>query len=85
MHIEQLKEAATPDEMRAEIYRLCRHDPMVHQVMAMADHQGLSAEDRYTALAYYALRTLLAAHQQALDDAMTRPMPPFFDDAERPS
>lgn len=27
---------------------------------------GLSAEDRYTVLAYHALRMLLAAHQRAL-------------------
>ena len=78
MQIEQMKEVSTPEEMRGEIFRLRRHDPMVRQVMDMADYRGLSAEDRYTALAYYALRTLLAAHQRALDDAMTRPIPPLI-------
>lgn len=78
MQIEQLKDVETLEEMRAEISRLRRHDPMVCRVMDMADYRGLSAEDRYTALAYYALRTLLAAHQRALDDAMTRPEQPLI-------
>lgn len=77
MQIEQMKEAASPEEMRAEISRLRRYDPMVCNVMDMADYRGLSAEDRYTVLAYHALRMLLAAHQRALDDAMTRPMTPL--------
>lgn len=78
MKIEQMNDVTMPEEMRAEISRLRRHDPMVQQVMDMADYRGLSAEDRYSALSYYALRMLLAAHQQALDDAMTRPIPPIL-------
>lgn len=75
MQIEQLKAAATPEEMRAEICRLRMHDPIVRQVMDLADYRGLTAEDRYTTLAYFALKAMIAAHQRALDDAMTRPFP----------
>lgn len=52
---EQVREATTPNEMRAEIDRLSRHDAMVHKVMRMSNYNGLSGEDRYATLAYYAL------------------------------
>jgi len=77
MKIEQIKEAATPGEMRAEIFRLTRHDAMVNNVMRMTEYSGASAEDRYTILAYYALRDRAMAQQMVLDNAMTRPMPPM--------
>lgn len=78
MQIEQLKEAATPEEMRAEIFRLRRHDPMVRNVMDMADYNGLSAEYRYLILAYHALRERAVMQRMVLNDALTRPMAPFL-------
>jgi len=78
MHIEQLKEVTTPAEMRAEIFRLMQHDPMVCNVMRMADYNGLSGEDRYLILAYHALHELARMKQMVLDNALTRPMPPMF-------
>jgi hypothetical protein len=78
MQIEQLKEAATPEEMRAEICRLRRYDPMVQKVMDMADYRGLSAEDRYVILAYHALGERARSQQMVLDNAMTRPVHPLI-------
>lgn len=51
----EIGKASTPEEMRAEIYRLRQDDPMVRDILMSADFHGLSAEDRYTQLAYYAL------------------------------
>lgn len=56
MHIEQVRDAHTTESMRAEIYRLRDESPLVNKVMDMADHYGLSSEDRYTMLAYHALK-----------------------------
>jgi hypothetical protein len=53
---EQVKDATTPAEMRAELHRLSYHDPLVNSVFSFADYSGLSAEDRYTMLAYHAMR-----------------------------
>jgi hypothetical protein len=78
MEIEQLKEATTPDEMRAEINRLRQKDAMVRSVLDMADWKGLSAEDRYAILAYLALRERAKMQKLILDGAMLRPMPPIF-------
>lgn len=77
MQIEQVKDAGTLDEMRAEIFRLQMYDPMVRQVTDMANFRGLSAEDRYTALAYYALRERALYQKVIFDNAMTRPMSPL--------
>ena len=74
MDIEQVREATTPDEMRAEIFRLRREAPLVRNVMDMADFNGLSSEDRYTALAYYALKESAKARSMVLDQLrMTTP------------
>lgn len=75
LHNEKVKEALTFEEMRTEIYRLRFHDAMVRQVMDMADMCGLSAEDRYVALAYYALLERSKLKAVILEDAMTRPAP----------
>lgn len=64
MQNEQVRDAATPEEMRSEIDRLRRESPLVHAVMRMADYSGSTAEDRYTALAYHALKE--AAQAKAL-------------------
>lgn len=70
MRSEELREAGSFDEMRAEIFRLQRIDPMVRNVMDMASYRGLSAEDRYVALAYYALRDRALFQNMILDDSM---------------
>lgn len=78
MQIEQLKEAATVEEMRAEIFRLRHHDYLLRNAMDAADYKGMSAEDRYTILAYYALRERAKLLATVLDDAMLRPAPPMI-------
>lgn len=67
MKIEQVNDADTPEEMRAEIARLRRYDSTVCRVMDTADFRGLSGEDRYTMLAYYALKALSMTQQNLLD------------------
>lgn len=46
---------ATPQEMRAELERVGHRDVLVRRVDDMARYTGLSGEDKYVVLAYYAL------------------------------
>jgi len=71
--LEQVKDATTPTEMRAELYRLKHFDPLVRSVFDAADYGGMSAEDRYTVLAYNALKQLSEMKKHVLEDAMLRP------------
>lgn len=77
--LEQVKDATTPDEMRAEIFRLQHYDPLVRRVTDMAIHTGMNAEDRYTVLAYHALRSKNEAQATALNLARCNPMPRIAD------
>lgn len=81
---EQVKAANTPEEMRAELFRLRYSNQMlhnvmtnqiIHNVMTTADHHGLSGEDRYTMVAYHALKELQHLKQFILDDANVRMAP----------
>ena len=65
--IEQVKDAKTPDEMRAEIFRLTYYSPMVRAVMDSAKYRGASAEDTYSVLAYNALKQLAELKQHVFD------------------
>ncbi len=76
--IEQVREAVTPSEMRAEIVRLARHSPLVRSTMDCADCTGLSAEDRYTMLAYHALAALAQTQKSMHDYVVTTPGPHFM-------
>lgn len=76
--VEQVKAAETAEAMRGEIFRLKHYDPLVRNVMCMADYRGMSAEDRYTILAYEALRQLNHIKQLTLNDAMLNPAPPIL-------
>jgi hypothetical protein len=73
--LEQVKDAETPEEMRAEIYRLQHYDSLVRAVMDSANYRGASAEDRYTVLAYNALKQLAEIKRHVLNDAMLLPLP----------
>ncbi len=70
------REAVTSDEMRKEIFRLRREDPLVGRVMNYADCTGMSGEDRYLALAYYALVDRSAFREAALDMCRFAPFIP---------
>lgn len=78
--IEQVKDAETPEEMRAEIFRLQHYDPLVRNVANMANYSGMSAEDRYTVLAYNALKQLNYIKSLTLDYKMTHVAPMFCRD-----
>ena len=49
------KQLLSPEQMRAEIYRMRRDNSIVARSLDSADYLGLSSEDRYTILAYHAL------------------------------
>ena len=76
VHIEEMKPAETAEEMRVEMMRICRHDPMVNNLMRLADYKGFSGEHRYVILAYYALRELAALKKTYYDVVMSRPADP---------
>lgn len=73
--IEEVREATSPSEMRAEINRLRYYDPIARATMDAADYYGLSAEDRYTTLAYHALKSSADAHRKLFRYALSVPMP----------
>jgi hypothetical protein len=77
-NVEQVNDAETPEEMRAEIFRLEHYDPLVRNVMDSANYNGASAEDRYTVLAYNALKQLCKIKQNVLIDLRCRPLEPFI-------
>lgn len=72
-HFEQVLPANTFEEMRAEIHRLRGFDTLVGSTMDLADFSGASVEDRYTALAYFALKERNAALEKMLNVAMYTP------------
>jgi hypothetical protein len=76
--LEPVREAFTPSEMRTELVRLRRNSPIVQKVMDSADYTGLSSEDRYTMLAYYAMKALVQAQQQVYDYVVTTPSGAFL-------
>ena len=73
--IEQVREATTPSEMRVEIARLTRNNHIVRATMDCADYTGLSAEDRYTMLAYHALAVLAKTQRVMHEYVLTTPGP----------
>ncbi len=73
--IEKVKDATTPEDMRAEIFRLRHCDPLVRTVMDSANCTGMNAEDRYTVLAYHALRAKNDAQERLLDFMRTSAVP----------
>lgn len=72
MDIEQVRDANTIDEMRAELYRLRFHEPLVKSAFDFADYAGKSAEDKYAFLAYHALRDRQRFLQLQLTHFLTR-------------
>lgn len=72
---EKVKEAHTPEQMRAEIARLRRENVIVYRVMDMADIAGFDGEDRYTFLAYHALVELEKWKEALMEYAARNPLP----------
>ena len=71
MKNEQMKNVNTADEMRAEIFWLQHHDPLVRNVMDAANYTGINAEDRYTKLAYNALQRMIHLQDICLNYELT--------------
>lgn len=57
------QEPADYNEMRQAILRAYRDDHTIHAAFQHADYRGLSGEDKYTMLAYYALRRVYDLHK----------------------
>lgn len=65
----KLDEATTPEEMRAALYKIAYDEPVVNNVVRQADYTGLSAEDKYTILSYYALKQMMEFRNLCLDQS----------------
>lgn len=68
---EPVKFCTTPAEMRAEMYRMRRHDPALDHLLRGAEFRGMSAEDTYSIVAY-ALLGALRDTQQRLRNTQQR-------------
>lgn len=55
------------DVARRELHELKYHDPVVRQAFDLADHQGLSGEDRYVLLAYHAVLRMRQLERRCLE------------------
>lgn len=75
---ERINKCATPEEMRAELFRLRYHDPIVRSCWDAADYTGMSAEDKYTLMAYHLIDAYYRVGRIALDQTMLNPMPPLI-------
>lgn len=64
--------------LRREIHKAMYDSALIRNVMLAADHEGLSAEDRYTLLAYEALVALETNWKQVIRTRMLDPMPPML-------
>jgi hypothetical protein len=64
--------------MRRAIDEAKYESALVGNAMRTADFNGLSAEDRYTILAYHALVSLEIYYKQALEISMRYPNPPIL-------
>ena len=78
---EMPRDAVNRDGMRAEINRLRGRDPFIRSFMDAARYQGLSGEDTYLCLAYYALRDRAKFGRMMFDFEMAKVRPPIINDA----
>jgi len=84
MKIEQLNVATTTNEMRIEINRVSRYDPLIYHSLMAAEHLGLSGEDKYVILAYNALRDLAVIKQRLMDmEGLIPPSVIFLNDDDK--
>lgn len=76
--IAEVRDATTPQEMRAELFRLRFDDPLVRACLDAGDYSGMSAEDKYTVLAYNAVKQKCHLQRVIADYMAITPMPPFI-------
>jgi len=73
----ELDKADSPEEMRAAIFKLTRDDHMTREIMDVADYSGMSAEDRYTTLTYYALEVKISQQKMLVEQLNNNPSTPI--------
>lgn len=73
-----LDEATNPTDMRAAIERARMHSPIVRQALDSCRMHGMSAEDTYTVLSYYALQALAGAQSRLLNFEVNAPLPMYI-------
>ena len=71
----ELLDVDTVEKMREELFKASYYDPLIRQVFDMANYKGLSGEDRYTLLAYHAMKKLNVFIKATLDDMKYRTTP----------
>jgi len=75
---EEVRPANTQEEMRVELFRLEHFNPLVRSVADMAHYKGLSGEDKYTVLAYHALKQLVDLQRNYFKNEMMKPREYFI-------
>jgi hypothetical protein len=80
--VEQVMAAETPEQMRSELFRLRHYDALVRSVMDAADYSGMSSEDKYTMLAYHAMKDRNRFQTMLIDDLSISVKPPFITNYE---
>jgi hypothetical protein len=68
-------EPKSVDEMRRAINEAGRDSSLIRQVLATAQYQGMSGEDKYAMLAYYALLQLEEHYQANMEWLNLHPAP----------
>jgi hypothetical protein len=66
------------NHMRKEIFEAAHDSALICNCMRTADYSGMSAEDRYTLLAYEALVMLESYHKRLMQYINLTPQPPFI-------
>jgi hypothetical protein len=72
------KEPQSVDEMRALMCKAAYDCPLIRRVMEMGRYAGMSGEDLYATLAYYALIELEKQARYNLEFLSLTPCPPFI-------
>ena len=70
----KIDDATTPEEMRAALFRRC-YSSIVHRSFNTADYKGLNGEDRYTLLAYHAVKLAEELQELLIEQTMTQIRP----------
>ena len=71
----KIDDATTPEEMRAALFRAMRYSSIVHRSFNTADYKGLNGEDRYTLLAYHAVKLAEELQELLIEQTMTQTRP----------
>jgi hypothetical protein len=71
-------EEITPQEMRKALARAIYSSPLLRHVQNMAEHEGWTGEDKFTALAFYAVLRMEEREFYDTRRAELEPAPPFF-------